>query len=564
MDDLRMSSNESIEFDLAAEAAALSLTASTLDTVAAGLMALPKVQTNIEPMGMGVSMHFDASNVAQFMSGTSGVMKLFSQLKSEQSGRAARKAQLIRQLQDRRLQANIAGHDIMNADKQIKAQHVRIQMADNEIAQQEKQIAHAKEMDLWCRDKYTNEKLYSWMDNQLSKLYRDTYTLAAELARKAKKAFEYEKGRGSMRQLRDTGYWDQSKDGLLSAQNLYLDLKRMENAYMECRSHEYEISKSISLRQIQPRALLELRESGSTTFEIPEILFDLDFPGHYLRRIKSVSLSLPCIIGPYTSIACTLSLTKHVWRVQTAANDGRDYLQKGDSDARFRFDCVPIDSVAISDGHADTGQFEISFNGERYGPFEGAGVISSWKLELPTAVRQFDYNTISDVILQIKYTSCSDGKLKVAATDAVKRLVTGIETRSLYTLLDLKNDFGNEWRAMKTQPQLTNDGLALTLFTLKNMTAKLPFWTKAKAVYAKEVTLFVVAEADAAVPDFSLHSYNNIAFKAGPKLDDCQLFALTPDKANPLPLGEWKIAFKSPLSVERLFMVVEYQIGVHK
>ena len=38
-----------------------------------------------------------------------------------------------------------------------------------------------------------------------------------------------------------------------------------------------------------------------------EVLFDLDYPGHYLRRLKSVGLTIPCVTGPYTGVSCTLA-----------------------------------------------------------------------------------------------------------------------------------------------------------------------------------------------------------------------------------------------------------------
>ena len=49
--------------------------------------------------------------------------------------------------------------------------------------------------------------------------------------------------------------------------------------------------------------------------------------------------------------------------------------------------------------------FEFTFRDERYLPFEGAGVISNWELKLPNKIRSFDYNTISDVIIHISYTT---------------------------------------------------------------------------------------------------------------------------------------------------------------
>ena len=49
---------------------------------------------------------------------------------------------------------------------------------------------------------------------------------------------------------------------------------------------------------------------------------------------------------------------------------------------------------------------------ERYLPFEGAGVISKWRIELPKEFRQFDYDTISDVVVRVRYTSVDGGRLR--------------------------------------------------------------------------------------------------------------------------------------------------------
>jgi hypothetical protein len=48
------------------------------------------------------------------------------------------------------------------------------------------------------------------------------------------------------------GYWDNLKKGLLTGEQLYLDLKRMELAYMDQNQREYEISKNISLLLLTP------------------------------------------------------------------------------------------------------------------------------------------------------------------------------------------------------------------------------------------------------------------------------------------------------------------------
>ena len=55
--------------------------------------------------------------------------------------------------------------------------------------------------------------------------------------------------------------------------------------------------------------------------------------------------------------------------------------------------------------------FETNLRDERFLPFEGAGAVSTWRLELPSDFRQFDYTTISDVILHMRYTARQGGDL---------------------------------------------------------------------------------------------------------------------------------------------------------
>ena len=79
---------------------------------------------------------------------------------------------------------------------------------------------------------------------------------------------------------------------------------------------------------------------------------------------------------------------------------------------------IPFKAVATSTAQNDSGVFELNFRDERYLSFEGAGVISTWKLELNGKykkedgtnidISQFDYDSISDVILQIRYTARED------------------------------------------------------------------------------------------------------------------------------------------------------------
>jgi len=110
------------------------------------------------------------------------------------STNAGRKANFLHQLQDRVQQANVAGYEIKNIDKQVLTQQIRIDIATQEITNQQKQIDNAQEMEDFLRNKYTNQELYSWMVGQISSLHYQAYTLAYDLAKRAEKIFRFERG----------------------------------------------------------------------------------------------------------------------------------------------------------------------------------------------------------------------------------------------------------------------------------------------------------------------------------------------------------------------------------
>lgn len=500
-DDLRMTRNEKMEMDLAEEASAINAKATGLELEASVLALLPNLTENIEPMGMGVSMKIDAGNVAQSLSFVAGVMRAAAGAKQEIGSRALRKVGLVRQLQERRLQANTAGRELKAVDQQIGVQLKRIEIIDKETELQQLQRNNAAEVEQYYRSKFTNEALYNWMENTLRLTYFEAYNMAVSFVKKAERVLQFEQGTGRQESaLRREGGWDSSREGLLAGQNLLLSVKKLELDYLEQRFHDFEITKNISLRAIDPTALVMLRETGSASFHLSEMLFDFDFPGHYMRRIKSVSISIPCITGPYTSINATLTLVSHTYRVNATSSSGKEYVVVDGDNSPFRTDRVPISSVALSSAIQDSGTFELAFYGERFLPFEGAGVISEWRLDLPTVVKQFDYATISDVVMHVKYTSLDGGlMLRKAANEAVEGFIKDVESVGeagrLQHLVDLKNDFASDWQHF--QQQLRQVGPDKTAeITINNLHQRLPFWTRGRNVRATSVKLIIVPKGE--------------------------------------------------------------------
>lgn len=200
------------------------------------------------------------------------------------------------------------------------------------------------------------------------------------------------------------------KKGLLAGEKLFKDLKRLEIAYIDQDAREYEISKNISLLLLDPFALISLKLTGSCAVSLPEAYFDMDYPGHYMRRIKSVGLTIPCVTGPYTSVNCTLTLLQSKIRMDNKASNASSYMEKPvGSDPRFCYDFAATESIATSTAQNDNGVFEVNFHDERYLPFEGFGVVSQWRLSMPPDCNAFDFETVTDVILNLKYTARSGG-----------------------------------------------------------------------------------------------------------------------------------------------------------
>lgn len=99
--------------------------------------------------------------------------------------------------------------------------------------------------------------------------------------------------------------------------------------------------------------------------------------------------------------------------------------------------------------------FELNFRDERYLPFEGADVISQWSLKLfndqeaqdfGKSLGHSDYGSISDVVLQIKYTAREDaGPYKTGAIAHLRDYFREAGAAPSLRLFNLRQDFPNQW-----------------------------------------------------------------------------------------------------------------------
>jgi hypothetical protein len=435
--------------------------ASTYEISSGLFHAIPNVDIAAKPWGVGGSVDFGGQALGSIAAAMARYRQNLASQDSYNASHSGKIAGYLRRQQEWTQQFNIAAKEVLQINKQQIAALIRKDIAEQELKNHDKQIENTQMIEEFLHNKYTNEELYHWMQGEISTVFFQSYQLAYDLAKKAERCYRFERGITNSNFIQ-FGYWDSLRKGLMSGERLHLALKQLERAYHEQNKRDYEITKNISLVLNDPLALITLKETGTCTIELPEALFDTDYPGHYMRRIKSVTLTISCIVGPYTSINCTLTLLTNKTRINSLAQSS--YLEDLENeDSRFVTNFAAMQSIATSTAQNDSGMFELNFRDERYLPFEGAGAVSRWRIDLPQDCNAFDFDTISDVILRLNYTAREGGEiLKNAAKKAMQDAIKEGETSPLARLFSARHEFPTPWHQF-LNPTGTNAILNLNI-----------------------------------------------------------------------------------------------------
>lgn len=435
------------------EALAATRTAGILSTTSGGMRSLAGVlglvpQLHIGPMPASETGGRDWANVlnsaASAVDATASWHNTLASINSTMASNARRK-------QDWVFQRRQVGFELLRIEQDLLAAQIRQAIAEHELEQYALQIDQATAVRDWMQDKYTNEALYEWMVGELASLYYDSYELALGVARKVERCLQWEQATSET--FLAATYWDGLREGLLAGDKLHHDLERMERAYLDADQREFELTKHISLDEVDPVALLKLRTEGSCSFSTSEVLFDLDFPGHYLRRIKSVAVSVPCVGGGYLNLSASLRVVDLEVRASpsTTADLEADSTRGGGN--------IPSE-ICTSTGQQDSGLFETNLSDPRYLPFERRGVIGGWTLTLTSPYPNWDPKSIADAVLHIRYTARDGSTIADGEEDFGTNVRAGIATD--WNALEsagsteegprraflLSRDFPDEWAAL--------------------------------------------------------------------------------------------------------------------
>lgn len=313
-----------------------------------------------------------------------------------------------RRRQEWELQYKQAEINIEEINAQIEIQQRQIRISNTQLAQLEAQHEQDSVLLEYYVSRFSNESLYLWMISQMSGLYLQAYDAVNSLCLLAEASWQYETGQYEMSFIQ-SGLWNDLYQGLLVGEQLKLSLQRMDQAYLQHHTRRLEVVKTISVKSLMTQAKWDTSVStGEFTFLLDSEMFLNDYPNHIDRRIKTVAVSLPALLGPYEDVRATLTQLSNSVNVRADLN-AIDYLLDPTSHARpasVVLNQQANQSVVISTAMEDSGLFRLNFDDELFLPFEGTGVFSQWKLKFGDKQTQL-LESLSDIILHVRYTARS-------------------------------------------------------------------------------------------------------------------------------------------------------------
>ncbi|HEU4328717.1 MAG TPA: neuraminidase-like domain-containing protein [Roseiflexaceae bacterium] len=345
-------------------------------------------------------------------------------------------ASFERRAQEWELQRGLASHDVAIGEQQISIARSQTAVVEQEQTIARMQQSQAEAVVSFLANKFTNIELYEWMAGVLGGVYRYFLQQAAATALLAQSQLAFER-QAPVPAYIQADYWqppsegaaasEPDRRGLTGSARLLQDIYQVDQYAFETNRRKLQLSQTFSLARMAPLEFQRFRQTGVLPFATPMELFDRAFPGHYLRLIRQVRVSVAALIPPAQGIRASL-LNSGLSRVVIG----------GDSFSPAVVRRAP-DLVALTSPANATGLFELQTDSELLLPFEGLGVDTSWELQLPRAANPFDFDSIADVLFTVDYTALHSFDYRA---EVVRRLDRRAEGDCAFSL---RQDFPDQW-----------------------------------------------------------------------------------------------------------------------
>jgi hypothetical protein len=355
---------------------------------------------------------------------------------------------------ERRRQEWELQRQLAEGDMAIGAQQVALAQSHTDVARQEEfisraQYAQAQATVDFLAHKFTSAELYAWMSGVLGGAYNYFLQQATAVAQLAQHQLGFERQETPPAFIK-ADYWNVTdeaaapagaesaqpdRQGLTGSVRLLQDITRLDQFAFDTNRRKLQLAETFSLARLFPLEFQQFRESGRLPFATPMSLFDRGFPGHYLRLIKRVRMSIVALVPPVQGVRATL-ITSGISRVITSGDVFQSIIVRRDPEL-----------IAFTSPNNATGIIELEPETGMLLPFESMGVDTNWELQLPKAANPFDYRSISDVLFTVEYNALQDFSYR-------KQVIQQLEdTVSAERVFSLRDHFADQWYALHNPEQ---------------------------------------------------------------------------------------------------------------
>jgi hypothetical protein len=227
--------------------------------------------------------------------------------------------------------------------------------------------------------------------------------MALDVAKLMQRAYNFDND--TDRALVKADYAADTVKGLLAADALMADIQSFTYDMVTSTAPARQpVRQTISLARQYPFLFeRDFRATGRMEFDTRIDDFDLLYPGSYAGRVEHVEVAVDGIV-PARGISGTLT--------NAGISHYRTPSSVWDTGNGLKHRVQNRETMIISDHDVRADAVVTDTDRRRRRVFEGAGVCSSWTLELPRAVNDLDFDAITDVRLTFTYEARFDPDLR--------------------------------------------------------------------------------------------------------------------------------------------------------
>ncbi|MFF7754286.1 hypothetical protein ACFZCP_34775 [Streptomyces sp. NPDC007971] len=342
------------------------------------------------------------------LTGSRGTLAAAEQLTASRLNRQYEVDSMRRTQQEMARAAAQAKAELAAADARVRAAQ-----AANAVAELRAKNAAAV-VDAFDAQTFTQDVWHA-MGQEMMRLYQRYLGMALKTAKMMQSAYNFETDQELS--LVKADYSSEEVRGLLGADALMADIQSFTyDLVTTTRGKPQPVRQTISLAERYGWLFeSEFRRTGSMSFETRVDDFDGVYPGSYAGRIRSVEAEVVGVV-PVAGLSGTLT-NSGISSYRTPAA-----LWGDPADSGLKHRVQPKETLVLSDYSARSDGLISPPDVRMGGLFSGAGVVSSWRLDIPREVNDIDFGALLDVRLTFVYDARFD-------PDLASRVLTDLRGR---------------------------------------------------------------------------------------------------------------------------------------